>query len=170
MNLSAILYIVILPGILANVLHMAVVKLNLISFLSIPVNKRLFGENKTIRGFVILIFLTGLFSILGSTLIYWSISKGLSYGAILGGTYALFELPNSFLKRRLGIVAGGKATKNKLLFQVLDKTDSTFGVALVYSLLSGLSWNQGLLLFVGNVVLHVSLSFLLVVLKIKKSF
>jgi hypothetical protein len=169
--IEIILYIVLLPVIFANVLHMFLVKLNVFNSLSIPIKERMFGRNKTYRGFLVLTFLTALFSSLGSLfLVDVYLNEGLLIGSILGFTYAVFELPNSFLKRRLGIEPGGKASRNKLLFQILDKTDSTFGVSLVYFLLSDLTALQGLYLFLGSIGLHVGFSFLLVAIKVKKSF
>lgn len=169
--IESIVYIVLIPGILANVLHMILVKLNVFKVLSVPIYEDGFGKNKTYRGFLLVTLLTSLFSLLGSILVKEvTVLEGCGIGAVLGFTYTLFELPNSFLKRRLGIESGGQAQQNRFLFSIMDKTDSTFGVSLVYYLISDLSLQQGLLLFIGSVGLHVTFSFLLVALKIKKSF
>ena len=169
--IERILYLVFIPGILANVSHMFLVKANGFSKLIIPIHEQLFGKNKTFRGFIVLIVFTAFFTGLCSLLVEdYSIIRGLGIGALLGFTYAFFELPNSFLKRRLGIKAGGKANRNKLLITILDKMDSTFGVSFVYYLLSDLTVLEGVFLFLGSVGLHVFFSFLLVAVKVKKSF
>lgn len=169
--MEEILYIVLLPGILANVIHMFLVKNNVLEAFAKPIHERFFGKNKTYRGFIVLTIFTALFAGLGAGFIEnYSILKALAFGGVLGFTYALFELPNSYLKRRLGIKAGGAANRNKLLFATLDKTDSTFGVSLVFFLLSDLTIQEGVFLFVGSVGLHVMFSVLLVAIKVKKSF
>ena len=56
-------------------------------------------------------------------------------GFLLGLGYSLFELPNSFIKRRLDIKPG-KTTNGfkKMFFIFLDQADSVFGVCLVVCL------------------------------------
>ena len=44
------------------------------------------------------------------------------------------ELPNSYMKRRLGIAAGATPDKNRWLFTALDQIDSGIGVAVAYGL------------------------------------
>jgi CDP-diacylglycerol--serine O-phosphatidyltransferase len=57
----------------------------------------------------------------------------------------LGELPNSFLKRRLGIAPGATPARGRPLFVLMDQLDSGIGCALAYALLPGLSWPEGLL-------------------------
>jgi len=163
--------LVILPGVLANIMHMALVKLDGFKALKVPVNVSLFGTNKTWRGFLFLTVATALFSLMSAVLFeltYWYI--GCYIGALLGFMYMLFELPNSYLKRRMGIGSGEAAKKNTWLFALLDKTDSAFGVCLVYWMISDLHWKEGILLFILSSFSHISISFLLVILNIKKRF
>ena len=92
-------------------------------------------------------------------------------GAFFGLTYSLFELPNSFIKRRLGVKSGQEADKNKWLFFFMDKSDSALGVTICLFLFND---NQTILSAVVTffilVAIHSSISMLLVVLKIKNRF
>jgi hypothetical protein len=150
---------------------MVIVKKNYFRFLAIPISVKLFGSNKTLRGFLILTFLNTIFSwliykILGEE----TLVNPLFSGFILGFVYMLFELPNSFLKRRIGINSGEKGTGFKYLFVILDKTDSVFGVSIISSLLYNFSFKYFIILFSISVIVHVFFSQLLVLLGIKKSF
>ncbi len=122
-----------IPVIVAGVLHMAVVRFDLLPFLKIPVSKSLFGQNKTLRGFVVM----PLFSILGFWLLH-GVASGSSVaptvnfdqysvwvsGLILGLAYVLAELPNSFIKRRMGAAPGELPQQNARLFMLMDQFDS----------------------------------------------
>ena len=56
----------------------------------------------------------------------------LLYGALWGVGYVVFELPNSFLKRRLDIPAGGNVRGARgVAFRALDQADSVIGCLLV---------------------------------------
>lgn len=163
--------LVIIPCIVANILHMICVKYDGFSIFKIPVSEPLFGKNKTYRGFLFLIPVTAMLTATNGIifeLVDWK--RGLYIGGMLGMAYAIFELPNSYLKRKKGIPSGGVASKNKWMFRLFDKTDSAFGVSLVYSVVSGLAWYQGIFLFLLCSFLHVLFSLLLVSLKIKKQF
>lgn len=163
--------LVVIPGVLANVLHMFFVKKNMLPFLAVPINTKRFGSNKTWRGFVFLTVSTAFFCALMEWLFSLeTVLGGALLGAILGFAYMLFELPNSMFKRWKGIASGETpANGGKLFYALLDKTDSAFGVSLIYTLISDLSIVQGLLLFAISSGLHISISFILVFLKIKKS-
>ncbi|MEL6536954.1 MAG: CDP-archaeol synthase [Bacteroidota bacterium] len=168
--LDTFLFIMV-PLIVTNVLHMVLVKSNGLSTLAVPIHHTWFGQNKTWRGILFVTITNALLSVLCHFL--WpttSLAQALGLGALLGLTYMVFELPNSYLKRRLGIAPGQKARQYPILFMMLDKTDSTTGVTLVTSLVLSLSLSQGLLFFALAVALHVSFSLLLTALRIKKRF
>lgn len=169
--MSEAFIIAIVPLIFANILHMIVVKQNLYSSLKIPINNRMFGENKTWRGVVFLTLVSSFFSALTTGISgVGSWQYGVVIGAVVGLTYMAFELPNSFFKRSMGIKSGEAPKKNMLFYMLLDKMDSAFGVCLVLWLITKLSSTNAILLFVLGVGLHISLSQLLVVLGIKKRF
>lgn len=167
------LYLFFLPLILGNVLHMIIVKCDWFKSSAFPISKRLFGENKTYRGIIVLPILTGLLALLSS---FWfgpfemSVEYNFFVGFGLGLTYILAELPNSYIKRRLGIANGAQSKKYKYLQYFTDKADSLIGVSVFYFLVTAVSFETILVLFCMGIVLHISLSQLLVLIKIKKKF
>ena len=136
----------ILPLALAGALHMIVVKKNFLPQLALPINKKLFGASKTWRGVVCM----PLFTVLGFYIVFalaahtdqisFDIQRHtpLELGLILGLAYALAELPNSWMKRRLGIPAGELPQKNKIFFIIVDQLDSVIGCGLAYVVLIGM--------------------------------
>ena len=167
------IYLFYLPLILGNILHMIIVKRNWFIGLAFPISKRMFGDNKTYRGIIALPILTGLLALLIS---YWvgPFKKSLTYDAFvgfgLGLAYILAELPNSYIKRRMGIVNGEQSKKYKYLQYFTDKADSLLGVLVFYFFTIDVSFETILVLFCIGIVLHLSLSQLLVLLKIKRKF
>lgn len=162
--------IVLLPLIISNVLHMLVIKKDVFPVLKRPISSTVFGKNKTWRGFVFVALVNGLLLFLWNCIVDFQLQLPFLTGCVLGFAYMLFELPNSFLKRKLGIQAGEKASSNKLLFMLIDKTDSAFGVSLVYFLLGNISFQSALLLFFVSSATHIIFSQLLVQFHLKKSF
>ena len=161
--------IVVVPLLASNILHMAVVKLNGLKLLAVPIWRAGFGQNKTWRGFVIT-------PLLNATFLYaldqWcgiNLEHAFLIGFLLGLAYMVLELPNSYFKRSQGISAGERPAKHRLFFTLLDKTDSVIGVLLTYYFLSDIDLNSTLLLFVLGTATHFLVSYLLVILKIKKS-
>lgn len=161
------IWIVLVPLILTSSLHMVVVKKQLLPTLNIPVWKKGFGENKTWRGFFFVPLTNGLISFLLIRGMGELPYQPIVLGYILGLCYLLAELPNSFLKRKVGIQPGGHPDHNKLLFFVLDKTDSALGVTLAYYFLSGISLSMAVALFLTNSIAHTLVAVSLVRLKIK---
>jgi len=166
------IYMFIIPGIIGNVAHMIVVKKDLLSFLAKPVSSGMFGENKTIRGFVFLPIAIGVGCLLGS-IFQGPFSTGyftdFLIGTGLGLAYMLAELPNSYLKRRRGIAPGEFAENKRFLQLIIDKADSLVGACIFYYFAMGTGLSQILLLFVISFLLHISISYFLVIIKLKKS-
>lgn len=157
--------------IVSNIIHMIIVKKNWLSPMAISISPTLFGANKTWRGIIVLALLNGiLFWIVNTFFPLFNNLEALCYGAILGFVYMIFELPNSWLKRRMGIPPGEKAKKNARLFMVSDKMDSALGVSLVSKILFDLGWLATLKLFILAIFIHVFFSWLLVVAGVKKRF
>jgi CDP-diglyceride synthetase len=138
-----------LPIITAGLVHLAVMKLDLLPALRrMPIDggltfrgKRLFGDNKTWRGAVVTIGTTML-AAWGveqlheccwplPTLVPFAEDHPLLWGLLLGTGYILGELPNSFAKRQLGISPGaaGQGTAGRV-FWVIDQLDSLAGMLL----------------------------------------
>jgi hypothetical protein len=169
---STHLFLFIIPGIIGNVLHMVVVKKNILPFLAKPLSVKLFGQNKTFRGFLFLPLAMGLVCITESMIAGpFSIShlKDFLIGMGLGLVYMLSELPNSYIKRRLGIANGASSANHKVLQLIIDKTDSLLGASVFYFYAMNLHFPEIVLLFLISLILHFSISWTLVLLNLKKA-
>lgn len=115
------------------VLHAPVLRYDLLTPLKRPISNRLFGSNKTWRG--ALVMFTG---VLLATGVVWELmpdsiqdESWLVVGALIGAGTVLGELPNSFLKRRLGIGPGERRlTPGGIALIVYDQADFVPGIAL----------------------------------------
>ena len=91
-------------------------------------------------------------------------------GFLLGLGYSLFELPNSFLKRRLNIVEGKNPEGlKKIIFIFLDQADSVFGCCLVVWLFYNLGIKLYLLYVLLGAVTHILVNMLLYFLHLRKN-
>ena len=138
-----------LPVIAAGLVHLAVMKLDLLPGLRLrPIDggatfrgQRLFGANKTWRGAVVTIgtmavaawALAQLDACCWSlpTLVPFAETHPWAWGVLLGTGYIVGELPNSFAKRQLAIAPGaaGQGVAGRV-FWVVDQLDSLFGMLL----------------------------------------
>ena len=122
--------LVLLPVLGAPLLHAPVLRFDLLPALQRPLDggTGVLGANKTWRG--ALVMTTG---VVAATLLlslwdgWWSELPGelrdagpLALGLLLGAGTVLGELPNSFVKRRLGIEPGGRGG---LLLAIWDQAD-----------------------------------------------
>jgi len=142
------LLVPLLGGALA---HGLCVRFDWLPFLAHPIDgvrfiggRRVFGENKTFRGPAALAAGTSLLMGIQTDLLHdvaalralelidYSRINGWLVGACVGAAAMLAELPNSFLKRRLGVPPGQSAggVKGWLLYAV-DQVDLLAGVWLV---------------------------------------
>lgn len=187
------MYITLLSAIVAGLANSIFCKLNILSILKKPIDngkilkdkKRIFGNNKTWKGLIGYIILNIIFSIIFGFIWKYAKLEYLNYfyinhnnellynlliGFLLGLFYALFELPNSFIKRRLGIEEG-KTTKGiyKVLFIFLDQADSVFGMALVVWMFYPLGIKLYILFILVGALTHILLNMLLYFLHIRKN-
>lgn len=187
------MYVTLLPAILSGIFNMIWCKTGVLKSLKKPMDfgrclsdgKRIFGDNKTWKGFIGYLVLNTFFSIVwgcvGSAasidhLNFFYINHENTFiyniliGLLIGLGYALFELPNSFLKRRLDITPG-KTTSGfwKWFFVFLDQADSVFGCALVVWIF----YDLGILLYLLYVLVgaftHIILNVLLYLAKLRKN-
>lgn len=182
----------ILPVVVAGVGNMLLVRSPLLKRLDVPMDggrrlgdgRRIFGDNKTWRGFVGMTMLTavamGVFGIVTRTtgagdswqwidLSAWPPWRDWVNGAGWGLLYVLFELPNSFVKRRLDIAPGETASHRwRPVFVVVDQADSTLGLAVAAPLLFGVSVSHAAGLFVVGTGVHYIVNFGLYLARIKK--
>jgi CDP-diglyceride synthetase len=191
--LIARLYITLLVPVIAGIINSIFCKTKLLNKLKVPMDfnkkfidgKRIFGDNKTWKGFIGYIILNTLFAVLFGYI--WKITKlehlnyfyinhhntftyNLLIGFLLGLFYALFELPNSFLKRRLDIKPGKtlKGSK-KILFIILDQADSIFGIALVVWMFYPIGIKIYLLFILLGTITHLLINMLLYFLHVRKN-
>lgn len=166
------IFLLFLPMIIGNVLHMIIVRKNLLPGLAIPVSQTLFGKNKTLRGFCALPVLSGMLALLGSLAfgpLLQSHLEDLLVGTGMGVVYLLSELPNSYIKRKLGIANGEQSRRYRWVQIFFDKADSLIGILFFYWLVTPVSWTTIVALFFISFGIHLSISYLLVLLKIKQS-
>ncbi len=147
--------------------------------------KRIFGDHKTWKGFIGYIYFNIIFAVIFSYIwhytklehlnfFYINHSNTLTYnlliGFLLGLFYALFELPNSFIKRRLDITPGKTIKgKKKILFIILDQADSVFGVALVVWMFYPIGiWIYLLYILIGTVT-HLIINMMLYFMHLRKN-
>ncbi|WP_257293686.1 CDP-alcohol phosphatidyltransferase family protein [Endozoicomonas sp. YOMI1] len=130
-----------IPLVIGGILHMVVVSRDDFPALAKPIWYRAFGANKTWRGLVVVPLLTAA----GACLLYpleWLLGAASPFsgqplwlsGTLAGLGYVLAELPNSWVKRRLGIAAGQLPTQGRVIAIAADQLDSAIGVAVVYAL------------------------------------
>ncbi len=187
------MYITLAPCILAGILNMLWCRTSFCISHAKPIDggkclsdgKRLFGDNKTWAGFLGMIF-SGLFSqtlwgfvcklpdLEDKNYIYTHNSNTVILNIILGGlmgfSYVLFELPNSFVKRRLEIPSGKtvKGIKGGLFF-LIDQVDSLIGVMLVYAAFYPMPLWQYFLYIALGAGTHIAVNTILYTLKIRKN-
>jgi CDP-2,3-bis-(O-geranylgeranyl)-sn-glycerol synthase len=140
--------------------------------------RRLFGEHKTVRGVVVMVpAAAAAFVVLailsGGRRSDWlwplSLSQYAALGAWSGSGFMLGELPNSFLKRQLGIPPGSAAASRAgFILQFLgDRVDSALGMLLALTVAvptPALTWAIVLL---AGAPLHWAFSVLLFQLGVK---
>jgi CDP-diglyceride synthetase len=163
------MYFLLLPAILGGVLNMVFVKLPLLRRWQIPMDggkvlgdgRRVFGDNKTWKGFFGMIALTAL-----SAWLCWRGVYAHSFlrGAWLGFAYVLFELPNSFIKRRLGVQAG---TNGGFVQTFFDQADSAIGYALFLAVAIPVHWYDVIWLAALATVTHYVINVLLYLVKLR---
>ncbi len=187
------MYVTLCPVIIAGVLNMIWCKSKVMKWAKVPMdfgktlsdNKRIFGDNKTWKGFFGYILLNTICAILWGAVCQAAGIEELNFfyvnnkntflfnlliGILLGLGYALFELPNSFLKRRLGITPGKTISGAwRAFFIILDQADSIFGCALVVWLFYDLGIGLYLLYVLVGAFTHIIFNMLLYFCKLRKN-
>ena len=107
-----------------------------------PISTRLFGANKTYRGLACVALGTAVGFVLIRPSLLPMDPPGLALvGLCVGAAAMAAELPNSFLKRRLGIAPGSQASGARgVAFHVLDQVDMVFGAWAVLAWLVTPTW------------------------------
>jgi CDP-2,3-bis-(O-geranylgeranyl)-sn-glycerol synthase len=178
-----------IPIVLAGALHVLVIARGWLASLSrLPLDaglafggRPLLGANKTVRGGVAMIGGTiatvtiqaALFRRCAWADALWLVDfervSPLSWGTLLGVGYVAGELPNSFLKRRLGIAPGTvPAGVGARLCWIADQLDSVVGILLCMAVVTDLSAATSLLLVALGLGLHPLMALLMVRLGLKQ--
>ena len=194
LNTIAQMYITTLPVILAGILNMICVKQKWFKRIAKPLDrgvklkdgKRIFGDNKTDLGIFTMIMCSIITHIIWGLICgVWEYGQSINQlyslnqnkitynilvGFVMGTAYMLFELPNSFIKRRLEIPDGKTSTGIKgKLFLVIDQIDSLFGVALVLVILSRITIGAYFNYIIIAGATHLIFKWLLYKLKIRRN-
>ena len=193
MKTVLMMYVTLFPVILAGAMNMAFCKMKVFQSIAFPLDngktlrdgKRLFGDNKTYKGLLGYVAFA-LFSCVVWGLVcrfckfehlnffYVNYQNNVFYnafiGVLLGLAYSLFELPNSFLKRRVDIVPGKTASGfKKVFFVFLDQADSIFGCVLVLRIF----YRYSFLFYICYVLLgaatHILVNVILYLCKLRKN-
>lgn len=158
--------LVLIPVVLAGFAQILVIRLDPLPATAIPLDlgrcwrgARVFGAHKTIRGVVVMttacavaaaVVMPRLLSPEDEPATGW-----FWFGALVGLGYVVAELPNSFVKRRLGIDAGESSARHRGWQYVVDEGDSVVGVVLVVALLTPVSWTWLVVAGAAGFLLHV---------------
>jgi 1-acyl-sn-glycerol-3-phosphate acyltransferase len=160
----------IIPVVLAGSLQLAFSKAGLLGQLGRPIDggrsfrgQRLFGDNKTWRGALLMITITPLATVLVHQ-VYASLGvvahtfmalPSFWLGLVMGIAYILGELPNSFIKRQLGVAPGKSSQRLQGLQYVVDQADSVIAVCVALVLTYSIPAQLALALFCVGVVVHI---------------
>ena len=193
MKYVLMMYITLIPTIIAGIINMIFCKSSVLRKIQNPIDggnnfidgKRIFGDNKTWKGIlgyiifnIIIAVLWGIicsFTNLNSYNFFYvqhenTVIYNLLIGFLLGVAYSIFELPNSFLKRRLDIQPGKTTTGiKKIFFIFLDQADSIFGCCLVVAVFYKMSFGFYLLYVLIGAVTHIVFNILLYCMKLRKN-
>ncbi len=178
------LLLVASPVILAAIFHMVVVRYNWLKFATYPLDHyatfrshRIFGDNKTYRGIIVMIIASIAFTYLykwileqvsalsNLNLLDFNRFSPVFYGVLYGVGYVIGELPNSFFKRQMGI-SEGKSTS--FIQRMIDQLDSVITITLLLLLFSNFTLKHFWfgILFYG--FLHLGINYLLYLLRLRK--
>lgn len=182
----------LLPVIAAGCCNMIYVKLPSVRRRNAPMDgyrtandgKRILGDHKTWQGFMGMILFTGLWMVVlvwicthsdwGRNMAIVDYSQwrfpmeAILYGCLWGLGYVLFELPNSYIKRRIDIAPGKNASGWKgRIFLFVDQADSVLGCMVFMLLFYRPSVQEAMLLFAMGVGIHYVINIFLFLLGLK---
>jgi CDP-diglyceride synthetase len=145
--------------------------------------RRIFGDNKTWRGFAVMVPAAGFFFFLIALAIerffggvealgLWPLESW-QYGLLglwTGFFFMACELPNSFLKRQLDVAPGAAPVRAwaKVLAFLFDRFDSLIGLLASAAVFVVTPWQLWLMLLVAGTFVHWLFSVLLYAFGVKK--
>jgi hypothetical protein len=166
---------VVAPVLGAYVVHAPVLRFDLLRSLARPLDagatvrgRRVFGDNKTWRGAVVMFGGVVVATLLLSRWAAWSChwptvlrAHTLLFALLLGLGFVVGELPNSFLKRQVDIRPGDRRRSPLgIALSIFDQADFVPGVWLTLSPLWFMTPAQALVVFALAVVVHLAINVL----------
>ena len=182
MDCARVLYLAF-PVMLAAAIHIAVIRVNCLSALKKPLDggrgfrgRRLFGENKTWRGAIVMVAgssagmaLQQAVRIRTLELFDYGAVNAWLWGGLLGLGFVLAELPNSFLKRQCDVPPGQQAIgPTYWLFTALDQLDSVVGCLLAVGIVWRPPWQVVATALLLCSLVHVAFNLVFVSLGLKR--
>ena len=177
----------ITPVLVAGLGQVMVLKTGMLPALAVPLDgglhwrgKPLLGPRKTWRGVIVMTTLSALTARVLAAATRRSPRLRAScpfdferinpwlLGGTLGLGYCLGELPNSFVKRRVGIAAASTSQRLAWLQYLVDQSDSVAGCLAALRLFYKPSWAEGGFAFATGVALHVGVDYLMHALGVKR--
>jgi len=159
------IFVILLPLVAAGVAQGFVIKRNPWPALALPLDggrewrgRPILGPNKTVRGVLVMVTATAVASAVVFRLIPPAPAPTYGWfgvGILLGLGYALAELPNSFVKRRLGVQAGTASKRGRRLQYLADQGDSVVGVVLVVACVFDFSARALVALGLAGLLVHI---------------
>lgn len=169
MNIAHEIMYFVFPLLFAGLLHhLVVIRYNLFPFLAKPIDcnrqlrgQPLLGTSKTWRGLLAIPLLSAIGSLIISHIVRVPVTLSpLWVGFLLGAGYAIAELPNSFIKRRLGIRAGEEAPRAfRIFFLIFDQIDSVLGAIFAMVLIYPASFTLCVSILIVGGLLHLVVDF-----------
>jgi len=142
------------------IIHIFIIKKNHFSFLNKAISKKLFWKNKTYRWLIVM----SLFS-----WILWSLYFDFSFAFLLWLFWILWELPNSFIKRRLWIKSWSYKKWLWVLAQyIFDTLDSIIAILIFLNITYEVSIVTNILLILAGFLNHALIDYFCYKIWIKK--
>ncbi len=161
-----------LPAYFANMFPVICARYKLLEFINIPVDRKLFGNHKTIRGFIVGVGIALVFGLIQyflykvsffnniSMLNYSSLYIALVCSLLLGFGTLFGDLIKSFFKRRLRITPGDS-------WPVMDQIDYVLGALLFIYPFFRISYVHLAIILAFSVIAHPLVNLIAYKLKIK---
>lgn len=167
------------PVVVAALVHVIVLKFRWLEPLRIPLDggatwrgRRLFGDNKTVRGVVVMIgvstvvaVLQGIFRVPALEYFDYQQADLVLIGMLLGLGFVVGELPNSFIKRQLGVAPGAHGG---VWHTLADQLDSVIGALITLSFLWIPPLRVWIIAMILGTGLHMAVNGIFVLLGVKR--
>jgi CDP-diglyceride synthetase len=177
----------ITPVLVAGIGQVAILRTGLLPRLAVPLDfglhwrgQPVFGPRKTWRGVIIMTTLSALTARAQAMAArrsrrlraicpfdYRQVNPWL-LGGTLGLGYCIAELPNSFVKRRLGIAPAHTSQRLAWLQYLIDQSDSVAGCLIALRFFYKPTWTEAGLAFATGLTLHVAVDQLMHALGVKR--